>query len=79
VSTQIAVRLPDELVEFLDAEVSAAHAASRAALVARALERERRRVTASREIEILAARKNQPDDLDDLARYASRLPLDLDD
>jgi Arc/MetJ-type ribon-helix-helix transcriptional regulator len=42
-STQIAVRLPDEIVAFIDQKVGAKHAPSRAAVVVRALERERRR------------------------------------
>ncbi|MGH3556510.1 YlcI/YnfO family protein, partial [Mycobacterium sp.] len=42
-STQIAVRLPDEIVAFIDDEVRGQHARSRAAVVVRALERERRR------------------------------------
>jgi len=42
-STQITIRLPDELVDFVDAEVAAHHCASRAALVAAALEHYRER------------------------------------
>ena len=42
-SKQITVRLPDELVDFVDAEVEAHHCASRAALVAAALEHYRER------------------------------------
>ena len=39
-STQIAVRLPDEMVAYLDAEVAAGRVPSRAAFVTSALERE---------------------------------------
>lgn len=53
-STQIAVRLPDEIVAFLDSEVREHRATSRASLVLRALERERRRQAAARDAEILA-------------------------
>ncbi|MGH7733786.1 MAG: YlcI/YnfO family protein [Gemmatimonadales bacterium] len=53
-STQIAVRLPDETVAFLDRLVAEGRAASRAALIARALERERRREMAARDAAILA-------------------------
>ncbi|ANQ75716.1 MULTISPECIES: YlcI/YnfO family protein [Rhodococcus] len=53
-STQIAVRLPDEIVAFLDSEVREQRATSRASLVLRALERERRRQAAARDAEILA-------------------------
>ena len=74
-STQIAVRLPDELVEFIDRLVSDGRAASRAAVVSQALQRERRREIAARDAAILAAVKND-DDLDSLARHAGRLPLD---
>ena len=42
-STQIAVRLPDDLVAFVDDLVRHGDAASRAAVVTQALERERRR------------------------------------
>jgi Arc/MetJ-type ribon-helix-helix transcriptional regulator len=48
-SKQIAVRLPDELVEFVDELVGAGTEPSRAAVVARALERERRRAIAARD------------------------------
>ena len=41
-SKQIAVRLPDELVAFIDDVVESGSERSRAAVVARALERERR-------------------------------------
>src|SRR5690606_14589048 len=52
-STQIAVRLSDELTSFVDAEVASGRAPSRAAVVARALERERRERIALADIEIL--------------------------
>ena len=42
-TVQIAIRLPDDMVAFLDKSVAAGHAPSRAALVARAVEREMRR------------------------------------
>ena len=45
-SKQIAVRLPDHLVEFVDGLVTDGEAKSRAAVVTRALERERRRAGA---------------------------------
>lgn len=53
-STQIAVRLPDEIVAFLDSEVREHRATSRASLVLRAFERERRRQAAARDAEIFA-------------------------
>jgi Arc/MetJ-type ribon-helix-helix transcriptional regulator len=74
VSTQIAVRLPEELVEFIDRLVSDGRAPSRAAVVSQALQRERRRELATRDAAILAAAED--DDLDALAEHAARTPLD---
>lgn len=54
-TTQITVRLPDDDVAFIDARVAQGAAASRAALVARAIERERRAVAAERDAAIYAA------------------------
>jgi Arc/MetJ-type ribon-helix-helix transcriptional regulator len=74
-SRQIAVRLPDDLVEFIDHAVERGEARSRAALVARAVERERRHSVAARDAAILA--EAEPDaDLDRLAEFAERTPLD---
>ncbi len=76
-SRQIAVRLPDELVTFIDQLIEQGMASSRASVVAAAVERERRRHVAARDAKILAGA--DPDsDLDDLARYAAGVPLDLD-
>ena len=58
-STQIAVRLPDEMVAFLDRIVASGEAPSRAALVATALEREMRRLAAEHDAQLL--RKNGAD------------------
>ncbi|MDN4477557.1 ribbon-helix-helix domain-containing protein [Demequina sp. SYSU T00039] len=67
-STQIAVRLPDEMVAFLDEAVAAGEAPSRAALVASALEREMRRTLAQRDAVIL--RDAGPgDDLDPVVAW----------
>ena len=71
-SKQIAVRLPEDLVAFVDARVEAGDARSRAAVVTRALERERRRVVAARDAEILAS--TPPDaDLQALAEFTVEL------
>lgn len=67
-STQIAVRLPDEMVAFLDSAVAAGEAPSRAALVASALEREMRRLVAEHDARILVA-EGAADDLDDLVEW----------
>lgn len=72
---QIAVRLPDDLVEFIDEHVEHGDAASRASVVAHALERQRRWEIAARDAAILA-RENPDTDLDGLADHASRIPMD---
>ncbi|GEN80988.1 ribbon-helix-helix domain-containing protein [Actinotalea fermentans] len=69
-STQIAVRLPDEMVAFLDEAVASGKAPSRAALVASAVEREMRRLLAEHDAEILS-RRGAADDLDDLVRWTA--------
>jgi Arc/MetJ-type ribon-helix-helix transcriptional regulator len=74
-SRQIAVRLPDDQVEFIDTLVADGHAASRAEVVARAVDRERRRIVALRDAAILAGSGDDPD-LDGLAEYAAGIPLD---
>ncbi|HEX4114655.1 MAG TPA: ribbon-helix-helix domain-containing protein [Solirubrobacteraceae bacterium] len=76
-SKQIAVRLPDELVEFVDEIVGSGGGRSRAFVVTRALERERRRVVAERDAEILARTGPDPE-LAGLAEYAVGLPSQLD-
>lgn len=76
-SKQIAVRLPDDLVAFVDRLVSDGQANSRAVVVARALTRERRRDAAARDAAILARTGADPD-LDELAKYVAHIPLNLD-
>ena len=72
---QIAVRLPDDLVDFVDQVVGTGRQRSRAAVVTSALERERRRTRAARDAEILAASGPDPE-LAGLAVYATGLPID---
>jgi Arc/MetJ-type ribon-helix-helix transcriptional regulator len=60
-SKQIAVRLSDDLVEFVDEVVGSGRARSRAAVVTRALERDRRRVIAERDAAILAGTEPDPE------------------
>ena len=74
-SKQIAVRLADDLVEFVDQVVSSGSQRSRAAVVARALERERRRTLAARDAEILAATGPDPE-LAGLAEHAASVSVD---
>src|SRR5712692_4489418 len=76
-SIQIAVRLPDSMVEFLDRLVAEGQATSRASVVERALAREFRRQIAARDAAILAEAGADPD-MDSLADYAARAPLDVE-
>lgn len=68
-TTQITVRLPDEMVAFLDQSVASGKAASRAALVASAVEREMRRQAAERDAELLT-QLGAADDLDELVSWS---------
>jgi Arc/MetJ-type ribon-helix-helix transcriptional regulator len=72
-SKQIAVRLPEELVEFVDRTVASGEARSRASVVTRALERERRRAVAEKDVEILARTGSDPE-LAGLAEHAAGVP-----
>lgn len=76
-SRQIAVRLPDELVAFVDEVVGAGVERSRAAVVTRALQRERRRAIAERDAELLAQAGPDPE-LAGLAEHAVGLPSELE-
>ncbi len=69
-TTQIAVRLPNEMVAFLDRIVATGKAPSRAALVASAVEREMRRQAAEQDAEVLR-QQGAADDLDDLVQWSS--------
>jgi Arc/MetJ-type ribon-helix-helix transcriptional regulator len=74
---QIAVRLPDDIVAFVDEQVSSGAATSRAAVVARALEHERRRAAAERDAAIYQAAA-RPHDFDELATWTAAQPIDID-
>ncbi len=69
-STQIAIRLPDEMVAFLDRTVASGEASSRTAAVASAVEREMRRLLAEQDARVLQ-RQGSTDDLDDLVRWTT--------
>jgi Arc/MetJ-type ribon-helix-helix transcriptional regulator len=69
-STQIAIRLPEEMVAFLDKAVAEGKAASRAALVGVALEREMRRQAAEHDAEILS-QQGPADELDVLVSWTT--------
>jgi Arc/MetJ-type ribon-helix-helix transcriptional regulator len=74
---QIAVRLPEDIVEFVDGLVRDGEASSRAIVVTRALERERRRAVAARDAAILAD-VGHDDGMDSLAEHVVHAPLDLE-
>lgn len=76
-SRQIAVRLPDDIVDFVDALIRDGKADSRAIVVRRALERERRREIAAQDAAILAESGTDAD-MDMLAQHVVRAPLDLE-
>jgi len=59
-STQIAVRLPDAQVAFLDREVSQGHASSRAELVSKALRRMERERIAANDLEVIIESGGNP-------------------
>lgn len=60
-TTQIAVRLDDKYVAFLDEQVKLGHARSRAELVESALEREIRRQLYAEEVQHLLSRPEDPE------------------
>jgi Arc/MetJ-type ribon-helix-helix transcriptional regulator len=76
-SIQIAVRLPDIMVEQLDALVAEGKATSRASVIERALAREFRRLIAARDAAILSGSGPDPD-MDSLADFAAHTPMDLE-
>ena len=80
-TSQITIRVPSDLVDWLDAEVTAGRAASRAAGIARLLARARRYQEAEADLLILAAAPPDPDEESrlDWMRTRSYPPLDDDD
>lgn len=76
-SIQIAVRLPEDLVAFIDELVANGRAASRAEVVSRAVQREHRHEIAASDAAILAKGKSSPD-LDRLGEFVVGLRLDID-
>lgn len=68
---RIAIWLPDDLVDYIDQVVERGQASSRAAVVARAVERERRREVAAHDAAILAQAESDTD-LTALAKLAAR-------
>jgi Arc/MetJ-type ribon-helix-helix transcriptional regulator len=74
-STQIAIRLPDEVVTFVDAQVASGAARSRADFIWHAITREQRRLVAEQDAAIYAQLGEDPA-LAGLADYAASVPLD---
>lgn len=74
-TTQMTVRLPDDVASYIDQRVDAGAAASRAEMIARAVRHER-------ELEILAALRDRDEplypDLAGLIDWAAERPLDLE-
>ena len=75
-TTQIAVRLPAEMVRFLDDAVAAGHATSRTAIVTSAIEREIRAMMARQDVRMLE-HYGAESELDALVAWqAGRIELD---
>lgn len=77
-SIQIAVRLPDQLVNSLDQLVDSGAARSRASVIERALLRELRYQRMLKEVEILNSGIGADEELDALARLSGHAALDED-
>jgi metal-responsive CopG/Arc/MetJ family transcriptional regulator len=77
-STQIAVRLPDELVAELDSIVLSGEEPSRASIVEQALLRELRHRAWAKEVAVLTAKGSTYEDLEGLDAYLSRSLAALD-
>lgn len=76
-STQIALRLPDEVVRYIDDLVEQRVVKSRADFVARAIARERRHRAAHADAEILQ-RLGNDSDLDAVTAHQAAHPFELD-
>lgn len=70
VTTQIAIRLPDQLVAYLDETVARGDEKSRASFIVSAVEREIRHRAAHEDAKILASRGTE-DDLDGLVTWTA--------
>ena len=75
---QIAVRLPDELVAFVDELVASGRFESRAAVVTRELKRLQRRLIAEKDAEIYRIHGEDPE-MTAIAEHMSRHPVPLED
>jgi metal-responsive CopG/Arc/MetJ family transcriptional regulator len=72
-SSQIAVRLPGELVAELDSIVRSGQEPSRASIVEQALLRELKRRAWAKEVEVLTAQGSTYEDLEGLDDYLGRV------
>ncbi|MGH7883842.1 MAG: hypothetical protein ACREN8_13240 [Candidatus Dormibacteraceae bacterium] len=76
-SMQIALRLSPDLVAYIDSRVKVGAVKSRAGLVARLIEEDRRRNEREREVEILRNTREDPyPDLAGLTQWAAARPHD---
>jgi len=76
---QIAIRLPDELVAYIDSHIAAGDATSRADMVTRALEHERRHDVEKRDAEIYAQHGDQDPELDAWVTWTAAHPINVDE
>lgn len=76
-SKQIAIRLPEDLVAFIDTLVTEGEVSSRAAVVVRALNHEQRRMRIAKDVEILSGSRDS-DDFNELAAYNVGQSIDLE-
>jgi len=77
-SKQIAARLPDDIVDFMDDLIAKGDEASRGIIVLRALKRGRRRLGVLQEMEIL--NRTEPDeDMNAMVAYLAKRRIGLDD
>jgi Arc/MetJ-type ribon-helix-helix transcriptional regulator len=79
-SIQIALRLSETVVAYIDEQVASGRAKSRSEVVARFVERDRRRERSARDLEVLLADRSLPavQEFDQLATVAGNTRLDLD-
>ena len=77
-STQIAVRLPDELVAYVDSAVASGRVKSRAELVSRLIARDARRQRAEDDLQLLI-KAGALEDLDALAMVKATSATPIED
>ncbi|MFT3851498.1 MAG: ribbon-helix-helix domain-containing protein [Ilumatobacteraceae bacterium] len=75
-STQIAVRLPDDVVAELDDQVRRGVVGNRTEFIRTVLTRELRRLAIEAELQILRQPCDDPDGLPALAAWAARQPIE---